>query len=90
MVVPRDITVVCRTPTNGKSQCNGFSTNSVRSCGFCLPEREQARLVQSPPADPDEFSDAVFAAEGLDPRLFPQLRGQVRARVQSGLSPAAK
>jgi hypothetical protein len=54
--------------------------------GLCLPSRARARLLQSPPMNPDELTDAVFAAAGLDPRLFSHLRGQVHARVQSGLS----
>jgi hypothetical protein len=58
--------------------------------GFCIPPRERARLLQSPPTDPDEFTDAVFAAQGLDPRLLPHLRSQVNALVQNGLSPAAR
>jgi hypothetical protein len=58
--------------------------------GFCLPSREQARLLQSPPTDPDEFTNAVFAAEGMDPHLFPDLRSEVSIRVQSGLSQRAR
>jgi hypothetical protein len=58
--------------------------------GFCLRSRERTQLLQSPPTDPDEFTDAVFAAEGMDPRLFPQLRSQVMVRVQSGLSAPAR
>ena len=58
--------------------------------GFCLPSREQARLLQSPPTDPDEFTNAVFAAEGMDPHLFPDLRSEVCIRVQSGLSQRAR
>ncbi len=58
--------------------------------GFCLPSRARAQLLQSPPTDPDEFTNAVFAAEGMDPRLFPHLRSELAIRVQSGLSQRAR
>jgi hypothetical protein len=49
--------------------------------GFCLPPDERIRLRDSPPRDVDAFTDAVFVAEGLDPRLDTWLRRQVRERV---------
>jgi hypothetical protein len=52
--------------------------------GFCLSPRAQTRLLRSAPTDPDEFTEAVFAAEGLDSHLFPHLRHQVISLVQSG------
>lgn len=50
--------------------------------GFCLPLKEQQRLLESPPTSVDAFTAAVFRAEGLDPdsvdrRLYRQLRRQV-------------
>lgn len=53
--------------------------------GFCLPTREQARLRQWPHLDPDALTDAIFVAEGMDPRLYQHLRRQVQARVESWL-----
>lgn len=53
--------------------------------GFCLPTREQARLRQWQLFDADEFTDAVFVAEGMDPRLYPHLRSQVLTRVETWL-----
>ena len=54
--------------------------------GFCLPPQAQTRLRQTlPPFDVDEFTDAVFVAEGLDPRLEKTLRRQVRQRVEHHL-----
>jgi len=53
--------------------------------GFYLPTREQARLRQWPRFDADAFTDAVFDAEGMDPRLYPHLRSQVQARVEGWL-----
>lgn len=35
--------------------------------GFCLPHDAIARLMSNPPADADEFTNAVIRAEGLDP-----------------------
>jgi hypothetical protein len=47
--------------------------------GFCLPPPDIERMAVSPPIDIDEFSQAVFVAEGLDPvtsdkHLFNQVR----------------
>jgi hypothetical protein len=49
--------------------------------GLCLPLDEQRRLRESPPVDVDGFTDAVFAAEGLDPALDKHLRRQVREAI---------
>jgi hypothetical protein len=49
--------------------------------GFCLPPNEQHRLRVSPPPDADSFADTVFEAEGMDPRLYKQLRRQVRDTI---------
>jgi hypothetical protein len=49
--------------------------------GFCLPPDARGRLQDSPPRDVDAFTNAVFVAEGLDPRLDTRLRRQVRERV---------
>jgi hypothetical protein len=49
--------------------------------GFCLPPDARVRLQDAPPRDVDAFTDAVFVAEGLDPRLDKRLRRQVRERV---------
>ncbi|HUB40547.1 MAG TPA: hypothetical protein VMA72_17000 [Streptosporangiaceae bacterium] len=50
--------------------------------GFCLPAAVQGELASSPPRDVDAFTDAVFAAEGLDPSLYKHLRLSVRAKVE--------
>lgn len=34
--------------------------------GFCLHEDAYDQLADRPPADPDEFTRAVFEAEGLE------------------------
>jgi hypothetical protein len=49
--------------------------------GFCLPPEERVRLQDGPPRDVDAFTDAVFVAEGLDPRGDKRLRRQVREKV---------
>ncbi|MGI5419879.1 hypothetical protein [Actinomadura luteofluorescens] len=49
--------------------------------GFCLPPQEQAALCDSPPADVDAFTKAVFRAEGLDPSPHASLYAQVRKMV---------
>jgi hypothetical protein len=56
--------------------------------GFCSLEDEAFdRLCQTvPPFDIDTFTDEVFLAEGLDPRLYKQLRHCVRETVERGLT----
>lgn len=49
--------------------------------GFCLSHADRARLAQSPPSSVDSFTDAVFAAEGLDPRFHGHLHHRVRMCV---------
>ena len=51
--------------------------------GFCLPPDAQTRLIHEPPADVDEFTDAVIRAEGLDPNadIPTHLRRDIRQRV---------
>lgn len=51
--------------------------------GFCLPPATTLALVSDPPVDPTEFTDAVFRAEGLDPRLADRrLYRRIRALVE--------
>jgi hypothetical protein len=50
--------------------------------GFCLPPSEQTRLAVERPSSADELTDAIFAAEGLDPTLANRtLWKKVRDRV---------
>ena len=49
--------------------------------GFCLPPDDHARLVSDPPEDVDDFTDAVFVAEGMRPDADLNLRRLVKARV---------
>ena len=50
--------------------------------GFCLPPTERDAFLKAPPHDVDAFTDAVFAAEGMDPGLRRQLRRAVRNKIQ--------
>jgi hypothetical protein len=50
--------------------------------GFCLPAKVAEKLESNPPRTIEEFTRAVFHAEGLDPaiadrRLYDQVRGVV-------------
>jgi hypothetical protein len=50
--------------------------------GFCLPPEDQARFEEGPPENVENFTDAVFIAEGLDPKTADKLLyRQVRDRV---------
>jgi hypothetical protein len=57
--------------------------------GFCLPPNDQRRLQASPPTEVEAFTDAVFVAEGMDPRGHPNLRKQVVACVAAHFARAA-
>ena len=50
--------------------------------GFCLPPQEHMRLRDQPPLEVDEFTDAVFVAEGLRPDGDLHLWREVRNRVR--------
>ena len=52
--------------------------------GFCsIPPGEYDRLLAEPPTDVDDFTDAVFEAEGMDAAdsQYRGLRAQVRDLV---------
>ncbi len=50
--------------------------------GFCGQTAEYDMLMNAPPRDLDAFTDAVFAAEGMDPSLHKQLRRAVRSKIE--------
>jgi hypothetical protein len=50
--------------------------------GFCLPSDERDTLQRNPPRDLDAFTDAVFAAEEMDPGLYKGLRQAVRHKIE--------
>jgi len=54
--------------------------------GFCLPPNEQRRLREAPPAKIDDFTDAVFEAEGMRDMHYTQLHRQVREVVDQHMS----
>ena len=50
--------------------------------GFCLPPDRENKLIENPPATIEDFTDAVFRAEGLNPEHAErQLYRQVRDKV---------
>ena len=55
---------------------------------FCLPNQEVDRLAASPPRTVEEFTNAVFVSEGLDPvtadrYLWNQVRDMVGQAFES-------
>ena len=76
--------VVSVRATTGRSWVQRLLDGLCDELGFCISPRARARLLRSAPTDPDEFTEAVFGAEGMDSRLFPHLRNQVNSLVQSG------
>ncbi|AVP96832.1 hypothetical protein C7S18_06290 [Ahniella affigens] len=62
--------------------------------GFCLPPLWHARLVHCPPKSVVKFTDAVFHAEGLDPRTadsstYAAVRAEVCAAFERSRASAA-
>src|SRR5215510_11002358 len=58
--------------------------------GFCLPPETQTRIAESPPQDIDDFTVAVFHAEGLDPDTEDrQLYCDVRTMVADAFKQSA-
>ena len=72
------------------SEVNDLLRNLCVDLGFCLPPRAVSHLQNSPPEDIVSFTDAVFIAEGLDPRSDLRLRAQVRAMVSDEFARAAR
>jgi hypothetical protein len=66
----------------GANQVQRLLDELCTDLGFCLPPPEQERLRQSPPSSVGAFADAVFAAEGMHPRLDKQLFRQVCERIE--------
>ena len=57
--------------------------------GFCLSPSDQGALKANPPRNPEDFTHAVFRAEGLDPatadrHLYRQVRDAVKASFDGG------
>jgi hypothetical protein len=57
--------------------------------GLCLPPDERARIEQGPPRDIEALTDAIFAAERMDPhdKSNRDLRHQVRELIVKHLKP---
>jgi len=53
--------------------------------GFCLSPAEQARMVGMPTDDLDAFTNAIFAADGLEQPYDRTVWRGVRAHVQRRL-----
>ena len=72
------------------SEVDSLLTKLCVGLGFCLPPSAISQLQNSPPADIDSFTDAVFTAEGLDPWFDRKLRAEVRAMVRDDFARAAR
>ena len=56
--------------------------NLCMTLGFCLPPDVYSQLTAAPPTNVDDFTAAVFVAEGLDPVTAERhLYREVRALV---------
>jgi hypothetical protein len=71
------------------TQVDALLSNLCTTLGFCLPPSDQVALRTNPPRHPDDFTRAVFLAEGLDPatadrHLYRQVRDAVRTAFHDG------
>lgn len=71
-----------RAPMLSEKEVDVLLTELCVQLGFCLPPADCTRLREKPQADVREFTDAVFAAEGMDPstadrRLYRQVRDMI-------------
>jgi hypothetical protein len=60
--------------------------------GFCLSPEDNRRLLDNPPREVLAFTDAVFAAEGLEPtnrRLYREVRDMISEAFRRGESDGA-
>lgn len=71
------------------SEIDKLLTKLCIELGFCLPPSAVLRLQNSPPADIDSFTEAVFIAEDLDPQADRRLYAQVRAIVRDEFARAS-
>ena len=72
------------------SEIDNLLTKLCVELGFCLPPSALLRLQNSPPADIDSFTDALFTAEGLDPQFVSRrLRAEVREMVRAEFARAS-
>lgn len=46
-------------------EVDGVLSKVCIKLGLCIPSKEQARIAAEPPSDIDEFTKAIFVAEGL-------------------------
>ncbi|MFJ2952093.1 hypothetical protein ACIO8H_31430 [Streptomyces sp. NPDC087226] len=74
------------TPRDPRTEVRRLLYELCVELGFCLPDHERRRLEDAPPPDADRFTDAVFAAEGMDPGPHTRLRQQVRDTVSRHMS----
>jgi hypothetical protein len=74
-----------------ESQVTGLLGNLCIDLGFCLPAKVAEKLESNPPRTVEEFTRAVFHAEGLDPVLAERrLYDQVRRVVAGAFDGAAQ
>jgi hypothetical protein len=76
------------TTTLSTEEVNAVLSVLCRRLGFCLSSDADARLAEDPPSGIDEFTAAVFIAEGLDPstadrRVYRQVKAIVADAFRS-------
>jgi len=77
------------TPKSLESELPRLLDELCTVLGFCLRPEQRAAIEASPPRTVNAFTDAVFAAEGIDPsprRLYVQVREKVQRRLGEWLT----
>ena len=70
------------TPKTLESELPWLLDELCTELGFCLRPEQRAAIEASPPRSTKAFTDAVFAAEGIDPSDSKSLYAQVLKKVQ--------
>jgi hypothetical protein len=77
------------TPKTLESELPWLLDELCTELGFCLRPEQRAALEAAPPRTVAAFTDAVFAAEGIDPspkRLYAQVHEKVKRRLGEWLT----
>jgi hypothetical protein len=77
------------TPKSLESELPWLLDELCTELGFCLRPEKRAAIEASAPRTVNAFTDAVFAAEGIDPsprRLYAQVREKVQRRLGEWLT----
>lgn len=71
-----------------EKQFNNLFTELCVELGFCLSAAAQQSIVTQQPNSATALANAIYSAEGLDPRLHSDLYKAVHTKVDAALQKA--